>query len=648
MTFPDPERSAAVLIGVANYAKKSPFSDLPAVKNNVADLARVLTDPQVGHLTRDRCLVLLDKTNPRGVLNDLRREAAKATDTFTIYFAGHGELGRDGGLHLVLKNGNHDDLAYTGIDFDEIREVMANCPARRRIVILDCCYSGSAIGQFMSSGEQAISSQTRITGTYTLTSSGQNKASSAPEGELYTAFSGELISLLSQGLSDAGEYLRLRDVFPALRDRLIAGKRPRPIQCSTDQVGDLALTRNLAFDGYGGESDGHSAEKSRLRFSDEAHEGSWFGGVDKDQGVEIVSSVPPLPAKFASGAGGAPAIMLWTALATAIVLIQWFSFLYTCLLVVGLAGIILETGASPADRFRRAGVAVVVGVSILYGINIVLSAVSSRWGLAFWNIVAVLLYAGGAISRVRYQNESARLAEIREREEGKPDHQRISEYIEKSPIAAKLQTGRWLGEPLDSPVFDALAHLPAARFIRMGQEGVESSEALGDGDLPKPECAAVCGRFVVAIFRVRWKAGFYRRDSGPTKDLRRNGKIYERGWNDVAEISRSVRALRSRIGNVDILGLIIVESLPPGTGSSSGSSGEDSAAVDMHVTDTNVDNGDVILTTEWRAAEIAGPFLAKESSKIDLDTVASILRYASTEARVGAGLSRLGTQNLGE
>jgi len=43
--LPDPERSYAVLIGTASY--RSPeLTDLPAVTNNLDELAEVLTDPR--------------------------------------------------------------------------------------------------------------------------------------------------------------------------------------------------------------------------------------------------------------------------------------------------------------------------------------------------------------------------------------------------------------------------------------------------------------------------------------------------------------------------------------------------------------------------------------------------------------------------
>jgi hypothetical protein len=61
--LPDPARSAAVLIGTGGY-RHSDLPDLPAVANNVRDLADALTDPTFGALLGDRCTVLADPVDP--------------------------------------------------------------------------------------------------------------------------------------------------------------------------------------------------------------------------------------------------------------------------------------------------------------------------------------------------------------------------------------------------------------------------------------------------------------------------------------------------------------------------------------------------------------------------------------------------------
>jgi hypothetical protein len=312
---------------------------------------------------------------------------------------------------------------------------------------------------------------------------------------------------------------------------------------------------------------------------------------------------------------------------------------------MGAAGIVLDTGGSPPDRARRAGIVVIVAVATSYGIFAVVNATTSRWSLAFWAAISAVLYAGGNIGRARYRSESITLARAREREVGKSEAQRISESIKRSPIASKLATERWLGETVNNPIFDAVARLPGVRFIQMGEEADEFDTAV-DSQLRKPRYVAVCGRLVVAVYYARWRPGVYRRSAGPTRDLRRNGRIYESGRKELAQITESVRALRARIGGTEIFGLVIVTPQVAEVAPPSKPNAHDSAAEVMNVTDDNADGADVVITTEERAADLAGPFLAGDPYAIDLDVVAQLLEYATSGARADAGLSRYGTRRL--
>jgi hypothetical protein len=87
MRLPDPQRSHALLIGSAAY--RSPeLPDLPAVRNNLAALAGVLTEPRLGGLPVDRCAVLPDPTGVQPTYRFLRRSASATEDMLLIYFAG--------------------------------------------------------------------------------------------------------------------------------------------------------------------------------------------------------------------------------------------------------------------------------------------------------------------------------------------------------------------------------------------------------------------------------------------------------------------------------------------------------------------------------------------------------------------------------
>jgi uncharacterized caspase-like protein len=203
--LPDPERSYAVLIGTSSYQSgKLAERPLPAVRNNLTDLAAVLTDPEFGGFRRDHCTVLLDRADGDTVIRALFDNANRATDTLLVYFAGHGLPGtRSKELYLTLANTNPDDALWWrgALAYDEIRRVLLdNCRAANRVVILDCCFSGRAIPE--TAGADTAGSFD-IHGTYILAAVGDNQLAYAPPGDTHTAFTGELLTVLRNGVPRA-------------------------------------------------------------------------------------------------------------------------------------------------------------------------------------------------------------------------------------------------------------------------------------------------------------------------------------------------------------------------------------------------------------------------------------------------------------
>jgi Caspase domain len=242
--LPDPQRSYAVLIGASTY-HFSELPDLPAVRRNLDALAEMLTDQTLGWLPPERCVVLPDPTDVRLVYRTLRRYAGLAEDTLLVYFAGHGRTGPHNELYLSMTDTDPDELRVSALPFDIIRDVLGDSPATNRVLILDCCFSGRAI-QDMSGPDEAILGQIGIEGTYTLTSAPANAVALAPVGADYTAFTGELITLLRTGLPEGPELLTFATVYRQLLHTMTRRGLPLPRQRGTGTVDQLALARNVA------------------------------------------------------------------------------------------------------------------------------------------------------------------------------------------------------------------------------------------------------------------------------------------------------------------------------------------------------------------------------------------------------------------
>lgn len=255
MRLPDPLRSRAVLLGFDAYTDPD-LPDLPAVTHNIDDLARVLTSPW-GTALPDRHCTRRQQAAPATGLADLTSIGARlvaaaeeAEDLLLVYYAGHGLIGPDGELHLSLPgtSSKPDLVAWTGVPFTLVRRTMANARADSRVLILDCCFSGLAIGA-MATTTSVVTGQLEVAGTCTLASSPATRPSRAPVDAKHTAYTGELLDLLWHGTADTAEFLTLQAIHEHLARILPSKGYPRPELRNTHTVSRLALARNRAHSG---------------------------------------------------------------------------------------------------------------------------------------------------------------------------------------------------------------------------------------------------------------------------------------------------------------------------------------------------------------------------------------------------------------
>lgn len=237
---PDAGASRAVLVGVSNYTVLEP---LPSVANNLPALAAALASPDAWGLPPEHCTVMAEPHNGNEVADVLWQQAQEATDTLLFYFGGHGLIDGRGELLLGLPGSQHG-RSHTGISYQWLRDAMAEGRAQRYVLILDCCFSGRALGLMSGTGDLIDTAQ--IDGSYLLAAAGENVTALAPPGETYTAFTGELLDCLAQGVPDGPPDLDLETVYRHLRRQLAAKGRPAPHKRDRNTAGSLVLARNRA------------------------------------------------------------------------------------------------------------------------------------------------------------------------------------------------------------------------------------------------------------------------------------------------------------------------------------------------------------------------------------------------------------------
>ncbi|NXY98879.1 caspase family protein [Streptomyces sp. BR123] len=240
MPLPDPAASRAVLIGVGRYRS---LPELPHVARNLADLRTLLTGPASWNLPETHCTVLAEPSSQEEVLDAIRAAAAQATDTLLVYFAGHGLVDTDTDeLFLGLPNAR-TGYAYTGIEYRHLRPAVLRAPSLRRVVVLDCCYSGLAANAM--SGGADLASHAKVEGVCLLAAA--HAIARAEEGERNTAFTGELLRVLDHGVADGPALIDLNTLYEQARARLVARGLPEPQKSDLNTAGSLGVARNPAY-----------------------------------------------------------------------------------------------------------------------------------------------------------------------------------------------------------------------------------------------------------------------------------------------------------------------------------------------------------------------------------------------------------------
>ncbi|WP_406279630.1 caspase family protein [Embleya sp. NBC_00896] len=239
----DPATSRAVLVGTHDYAA---LEQLPAVRRNLEELSRLLRDPRYWGLPAENCVVLEQPGSADAVLDVLSHAAEEATDTLLVYFAGHGLVDHlDDSFHLALAH-TRPDRIYTALRYEDVRRVFRapSTRAPRKVLIMDCCFSGRAMHGAMGAPDRAA--QVAVLGTSVLTATAETRRAAAPPGEEFTAFTGELIKCVTEGVENDSELVDMGSLYLELYRRLAAQGRELPQQSNRNTAAGICVLRNAA------------------------------------------------------------------------------------------------------------------------------------------------------------------------------------------------------------------------------------------------------------------------------------------------------------------------------------------------------------------------------------------------------------------
>ncbi|MEC4014972.1 caspase, EACC1-associated type [Streptomyces sp. H27-D2] len=248
----------AMLIGVSSY-DSAEYHELPAVRADLHYMQAVLESTEIGMY--NDCAVVAEPTRAEmlhaieAFLGERQR-----SDTALLYFSGHGAFCEtDSQLYFLTRDADKEDLPGTAVSAEFLERMLQDCRASSKIVLLDCCSSGSVVQGWSSKGsapeETAPEHSTllRPTGVYFITASDALQAASAmapPGSSLGTSrFTGEIVEGLRNGRIKDGGWITPDDLFTYLGQQMARNGVPeeqRPTKSTIRATRSLPFARSVA------------------------------------------------------------------------------------------------------------------------------------------------------------------------------------------------------------------------------------------------------------------------------------------------------------------------------------------------------------------------------------------------------------------
>jgi hypothetical protein len=241
----------SALIVANSVYEDAGLARLIAPANDAEELARTLANPDTCGFTV-ATVVDASSTEVAQAVEDFLVDRDRA-DLLLLYLSCHGLKDEQGRLYFAAGNTRRNRLRSTAIPAGFVNELLLSCQSRRKVLILDCCYSGAFAKGMQVKSDPLVHTvdQFDARGLVVLTAS--DAAQYAFEGDavsgsaVRSTFTAALIAGLDTGDADVdGDGLvSVDDVHEYVRRRLAAqphGQSPR--KWEFDVHGRIVLARS--------------------------------------------------------------------------------------------------------------------------------------------------------------------------------------------------------------------------------------------------------------------------------------------------------------------------------------------------------------------------------------------------------------------
>ncbi|XCN72502.1 MAG: DUF1566 domain-containing protein [Candidatus Electrothrix aestuarii] len=242
------EKRYAILIASSEYSAESGLSPLRCPEHDVDALDAILSSPDFGNFTETFVFRNAPSYEILPKLNSVLSNAGK-DDLVLIYFSGHGKLNRLGHLCLATVNTDSKALEATSIRASTIKSYFDISYSRKKILLLDCCYSGAAGEEFVRTKggvNEELQLMSSGQGTFIMTASSGIQTAVEKEGDQYGLFTKHLVVGIRSGEADKDEdgFVDMQELYEYVHEKVREDGAQEPMKWDLHVKGKLVVARS--------------------------------------------------------------------------------------------------------------------------------------------------------------------------------------------------------------------------------------------------------------------------------------------------------------------------------------------------------------------------------------------------------------------
>jgi hypothetical protein len=240
----------ALVVATYRYADAG-LGQLTAPEHDAEAFAAVLEDPEIAGFD-----VTMLVNQPHHVVGEAIADFygnCRRDDLTLLYFSGHGLKDDEGRLHLAMTNTRRAALMFTAISAAQLNEAMDACPSRRKVLILDCCYSGAFPAWRTAKSDEGVQTLERFQGKGRAVLTASDATQYAFEGDdlsgsgTSSVFTRYLVEAIRSGAADLDEDgdIALDELYSYVRERVVAEMPQQRPKKQEDVEGRILIARNV-------------------------------------------------------------------------------------------------------------------------------------------------------------------------------------------------------------------------------------------------------------------------------------------------------------------------------------------------------------------------------------------------------------------